>query len=56
MNFYNTLFPSDQTQSSKVDLQTVTEDKVIQNENEEVGIVLVFLIQRESLPRVFASN
>ena len=42
MNFYNTLFPSGQTQPSKADLQTITENEVARAENEQVGIVLAF--------------
>jgi hypothetical protein len=43
MNFFNTLFPSGQTQSSKADLGTITENEVTQDDIEQVGIALEFL-------------
>ena len=42
MNFFNTLFPSGQTQSSKADLGTITENEVTQDDIEQVGIALEF--------------
>jgi hypothetical protein len=42
MNFFNALFPSGHTQSSTANLQTITENEVAQDENEQVGIMSAF--------------
>ena len=42
MNFFNTLFPSGETQSSKTDLRTISENEVAQDEIEQVVIALRF--------------
>lgn len=38
MNFFNTLLPSGQTQSSATDLETITENEVAEDELEQVRI------------------